>query len=135
MTAIDQTRSFHAGGIPVTGRDTITFGGNATYAYGTILARDTTTLKLVAYVKGGSTAGNGVPECLVLQNEGVTKTGGAGDVTNCLVYRQGRVIKEKLIILADGNSSNIDSTVIALLQRAGIEVVPSVQEHSTANNY
>lgn len=136
MAVVNQFVSFHAGGIPVTGpRETVTFAGNGTWAYGSILARDTTTLKLVPYVKGGVAAGNGVPECIVLDPAGVTKTGGAGDVTNVIVYRQGRVLKEKLIIIADGNSSNIDATVTALLQRAGIEVTASTIEHAGTNNY
>jgi hypothetical protein len=94
----------------------ITFAGAATFAKGTILARDTGTLKLVKFVKGGSTAGNGIP-CAVLTYP-VTATG-ASDVKS-RVLLAGEVIKEALVIDADGNDSNIDGAVIDQLRARGI---------------
>ena len=60
--------------------------------------------------------------------------GGAGDVTGALVLTAGKVRKDKLVIDADGNSSNIDNVVMSLLQSQGISVV-SVIDHAVANNF
>ena len=55
----------------------LTLAGADTIAAGTILARDTSTLNMVLFVKGGTTNGNGTPTT-VLEYE-VTATG-AGNV-------------------------------------------------------
>lgn len=133
MAIINQQTSMHGGELPVTRRETVTFAGTDSFVYGTILARDTSTNKLVLYVKGGSTNGNGIAHCIVAEDAGIGRTG-AGDVTNALVYVKGRVCREKLVIDADGTFTNIDNLVMGQLQVAGIDVF-SVQEHSTANNY
>ncbi len=114
-------------------RMTVTFAGSATFAYGTILARDTSTNKLVLYVKGGVANGNGVPAAILLEPNGITRVG-AGDVTGALVLTSGKVRLNKLIIAADGNSSNIDTTVMDLLQSKNISVT-SVLDHAVANNF
>lgn len=92
--------------------DIITFAGAATYSAGTILARSTASGKLIAYVKGGGVDGNGVPVAILTYD--VTATG-AGDISSRAgvsgVYR-----KEKLIILADGDASNVDNVVMDLLR-------------------
>lgn len=96
--------------------DLLTFGGAATVAAGTILARDTSTLKLVPYVKGGVTNGNGVPCTLVVDD---VTAAGAGDVpVRSLV--SGKVNATRLIINADGNGTNIDAAVLDQLRARSI---------------
>lgn len=94
----------------------MTFAGADTMAKGTIIARDTSSLKYVIYVKGGSTNGNGVPQGIL--TEEVVSTG-AGDVA-VRVGIAGDFRKERLIIDADGDDSNIDGAVIDLLLDVGL---------------
>lgn len=101
----------------------ITFGGVATLLAGCILARDTATLKMVPYVKGGSTNGNGVPDTVLLYP--VTSTG-SGDVMSDVLIR-GDVRKERLVINADGTDANIDGAVIDQLRARGITPVTTQQ--------
>src|SRR6187455_2840287 len=86
----------------------ITFGGGATLLAGTILARDTSTQKMVVYVKGGVANGNGVPDVVLLYP---VTAAGAGDVMSDVLI-SGGVRKERLVINADGNDTNIDGIVI-----------------------
>lgn len=113
-------------------RDTVTFGGSATYTYGTIFARDTTSNKYVPFVKGGTTNGNGVPAAILLEKS--INRGTAGDLVGVLLLTAGKVRKDKLIIAADGNASNIDSGVLALLRDQNIHAV-AVLDHAVANNF
>jgi hypothetical protein len=101
----------------------ITFAGAATFAAGCILARDTVSLKLVVYVKGGSTNGNGIPKAVLLYP--VTATG-AGDVMADVLILGG-VRKERLVINADGSDVNIDGAVIDQLRAVGITPVTTQQ--------
>lgn len=94
----------------------ITFAGADTFAPGTILARDSISLKHVLFVKGGSTNENGIPKG-VLTEEVVA--GGSGDEHARLMI-SGSVRKERLIIDADGDDSNIDGAVIDQLSDFGI---------------
>lgn len=87
--------------------EVITFGGAATYAAGTILARDSVSLKLVAFVKGGSTNQNGIPKAILTQ---AVTAAGAGDVASRAAI-SGVFNKKRLVINADGNDSNIDAAV------------------------
>lgn len=96
--------------------ETVTFDGEDTYLPGTILARDTVTDKLVPYVKGGNTNGDGVP-CAVLTYELYRST--AGDVY-ARVLVSGHVNRHRLVIHADGDGSNVDETVLDLLRARGI---------------
>lgn len=114
-------------------RETVTFAGTDTFVYGTIFARATDTGKLILYVKGGSTNGNGVPVAVLLEPNGITRTG-AGDVTGALVLTAGKVRKDKLVIDADGTSANVDAVVMSLLQSQGISVT-TVVDHAVANNF
>lgn len=113
-------------------RETVTFGGTATYVYGTIYARATDTGTLIPYVKGGSTNGNGVPVAIQL-DASINRTG-AGTVTGVLVLTAGKVRRDKLVILADGNATNIDAVVMSLLQSQNISAV-SALDHAVANNF
>lgn len=108
----------------------ITFGGVATLLKGCLLARSTSTLKLVPYVKGGSTNGNGIV-CAILPYA-VTSTG-AGDVKSRVLIKA-TVNKSRLVINADGTAANIDGTVIDLLRDVGftpieVQQLPGYDTH------
>lgn len=94
----------------------VTFAGAGTFAAGAILARDSSTLKLVIFVKGGVTAGNGIPKAVLTYP---VTSAGAGDV-KARVLISGKVRKERLVINADGDDSNIDAAVIDQLRAYGI---------------
>jgi hypothetical protein len=94
----------------------LTFTGVATYPAGTILARDSSTLKLIAFVKGGVTNGNGVPKAVLTYP--VTSTG-AGDV-GIRAMISGVVTKKRLVIFADLSDTNVDMAVRDQLRAVGI---------------
>lgn len=96
--------------------DTVTFAGADTLAPGTILARDSVSLKLVIFVKGGIVNENGIPK-VILTHELVAT--GAGDLP-ARVATKGEFRKDKLIIDADGDDSNIDAAVIDQLRDYGL---------------
>ena len=87
-----------------------------TYPVGTLLARDTSTLKLVPFVKGGSTNGNGIINS-VLSAELVAS---AAQDYGVSVMIAGQVDKDLLIIDADGNASNVDAAIVDELAKMGI---------------
>lgn len=122
MVAITKTTNDNGsvlapGGAEAAYRDElVTFAGAATFAAGTILARDSSTLKLVLFVKGGSTNGNGIPKAVLTYP---VTSAGAGDVKSRALIA-GHVRKEKLVINADGDDSNIDGAVIDQLRAYGI---------------
>jgi len=109
--------------------DTLTFAGAATVAAGTILARDSSTLKLVPYVKGGSTNENGIPKAVIAY---AVTAAGAGD-KRVRVAISGVFVKDKLIINADDDASNIDAAVLDQLRSYGI-VAESEVELNTLDN-
>jgi len=96
--------------------DIFTAGGAATFKKGMILARDSVTGKLVVFVKGGVTQENDIPKT-VLPFEVVAA--GAGDIT-VRVFTTARLRKDKLVINADGDDSNVDAVVIDELRDYGI---------------
>lgn len=107
----------------------LTFAGAATVKAGTILARDSVSLKLVPYVKGGVTNENGIPKALVTYD--VTATG-AGDVPiRALV--EGEINADRLVINADGDNSNVDAAVLDQLRVYGITPVDVAQLSSLDN--
>jgi hypothetical protein len=106
--------------------DLITFAGAGTLLAGTILARDSVSLKFVKFVKGGSTNQNGIPKAVLTAP--VTATG-AGDV-KAPVLIKGVVRKQRLVIDADANDSNIDGAVKDQLRAYGITPVSSLQTSS-----
>jgi hypothetical protein len=108
---------------------TVTFAGDDTFAEGTILARDSVSLKYVLFVKGGSTNQNGIPKAVLAHV--LTKVG-AGDLPARVIV-SGEVIKERLIIDADGNDSNIDAAVIDQLRDYGLRAV-SVKQLAKLDN-
>ncbi len=94
----------------------LTFGGAATVLAGTILARDSVSLKLVPYVKGGSTNQNGIPKAVVGYD--VVAAGAVDVPVRAIVF--GKVNKQRLIINADGTGANIDGAVLDQLRAFGI---------------
>ena len=91
----------------------LTLAGNDIIAEGTILARDSVSKKLVLFVKGGATNENGIPKVVLTYL--VNNTAGAGD-TALRAMVSGEVRKERLIIDADGDGSNVDNTVLDQLR-------------------
>jgi len=87
-----------------------------TYPVGTLLARNTSTLKLIPFVKGGTSNGNGIINS-VLTAELVATAAQDYDVS---VMIAGQVDKDLLIINADGNASNVDAAIVDELAKMGI---------------
>ena len=88
--------------------DVIAFTGAATLLRGTLLARDSVSLKLVPFVKGGSTNENGIPKAVLTYE---VSAAGAGDVPVRPLVK-GVVNRNRLVIDADGDDSNIDAAVV-----------------------
>jgi len=107
----------------------VTFAGTDAFVAGTILARSTATDKLVLFVKGGVTNGNGTPKAVLLYD--IERTG-AGDV-KARVCVKGHVNKDRLIIDSDGDDSNIDGAVLDQLRDYGI-VASNVQQLADLDN-
>lgn len=114
---------------PVHDDDVLTFAGAGTLLAGTILARDSVSLKLVPFVKGGSTNENGIPKA-VLRVE--TTATGAGDVP-CRPILAGRLRSRDLVIDADGDASNVDAAVLGQLRDYAIVAVGSTERSELDN--
>ena len=108
---------------PVFEDDTVTFAGAGTLKAGTILARDSVSLKLVPYVKGGATNENGIPKA-VLRDE--LTAAGAGDLP-CRPIIGGRIRKGDLVIDADGDASNVDAAVVDQLRDFSVIALGTTQ--------
>lgn len=109
--------------------DLLTFAGAGTVLEGTILARDSVSLKLVPYVKGGIANENGIPKAVVGYDVVAT---GAGDVAVRSII-SGDVREDKLIIDADGTGANIDNAVLDQLRDYNINAL-SVDELNILDN-
>lgn len=107
----------------------ITFAGAGTLLEGTILAVDSVSLKFVPFVKGGVTNENGIPKGILTYE--VTATG-AGDVQS-RVGVAGSYRKERLVIDADGDASNLDQFNIDQLRDYGLVPI-DVQELNILDN-
>lgn len=101
----------------------INFAGADTLVAGTIIARNTSTLKYQIYVKGGTTDGDGTPVGVLTYEVAVTASG--DEQIRPLV--KGTVKEERLVIDADGDNSNVDATVRDLLRQTGIVPVSTKQ--------
>jgi hypothetical protein len=101
----------------------LTFPGAATYVEGTLLAVDSVSLKYVPFVKGGATNQNGIVKALLASP---MTAGGAGDQPVRVIVK-GVVKKERLVIVADGDDSNIDRAVIDGLRDYGIQPLSTKQ--------
>lgn len=107
----------------------LTFEGAGTVLAGTILARDSVSLKLVPFVKGGATNQNGIAKALLTYD--VTATG-AGDI-RVRAAVAGKFRKERLIIAADGTGVNVDGAVLDGLRDYGLTPV-DVQQLAILDN-
>lgn len=92
--------------------DLLTFAGAGTVLAGTILARDSISLNLVPFVKGGTTNEDGIPKAVLTYD---VTAAGAGDVAIRDMV-SGSVRAERLIIDADGDASNVDAVVLDQLR-------------------
>ena len=109
--------------------DLLTFAGAATVLEGTILARDSVTLKLVPFVKGGATNENGIPKAVLTYD--VTAAGAGDESIRDMV--SGSVRAGRLIIDADGDASNIDAEVLDQLRDYSLITI-DVQELNIPDN-
>lgn len=109
--------------------DELTVGGAGTTPSGTILARDSATLKLIPFVKGGAVNDNGIPKAVLTYD---VVADGAGDIP-VRAGVSGEYRKERLIIAADGDASNVDSVVIDQLRDYGLVAI-DVQELNGLDN-
>ena len=105
------------------------FAGAATVPEGTILARDTSDLTLIPFVKGGSTNGDGIPNTVLTCD--VTATGAGNEDVRIPVDANVRF--DKLIIAADGDASNVDAAVLDGLRNYNI-TVENVRDLSELDN-
>lgn len=107
----------------------LTFTGAATVKAGTILARDSVSLKLVPYVKGGVVNENGIPKAIVTYD--VTATA-AGDI-KIRAWNNGVANFNRLVIDADGDNSNVDAAVLDQLRDYALVTI-DVQELNILDN-
>ncbi len=108
---------------PVFKDEKITFAGAGTLLEGTILARDSVSLLMVPYVKGGVTNENGIPKAVLTEELEAT---GAGDVAARPMV-EGLARANDLVIDADGDASNIDDAVLDQLRDYGITGLSTTQ--------
>lgn len=109
--------------------DLLTFAGAGTVIAGTILARDSVSDKLVPFVKGGAVNENGIPKAVVTYD---VVAAGAGD-ESIRAGVAGDYRKERLVIDADGDASNIDKVVEDQLRDYNIVPI-DVQELNILDN-
>jgi len=102
--------------------DTLNLASDATVKAGTILARDSSSLKLVVFVKGGSTNENGVPKAVLAYE----LDGSSGD-NPVRVMTGGIADKNRLVIHADGDNANVDAAVLDQLRDYGIAAIDVAQ--------
>lgn len=97
--------------------------GAKTFPAGTIFARDSVSLKLVVFAKGGSTNQNGIPKAV--STYPIVATGAQDIKIRALV--KGSVDKSKLIIDVDGTGANIDGAVLDQLR--DYDIIPIDVNH------
>ena len=114
---------------PVYEDDVLVFTAAGTVAAGTILARDSVSLKLVPYVKGGVANENGIPKAVL--TVAVTAAAAGDQPVRPLIA--GEVRRERLIINADGSGINIDAAVLDQLRDHNIAAI-SVQQTAVLDN-
>ena len=108
---------------PVFSDESLTFSGAETSLAGTILARDTSTMRMVPYVIGGSTNGNGIPKAILTQDVIAL---GAGNVA-CRPALSGQVRRSQIVINADGDNSNLTKAIEDQLLDFGLIVLSTNQ--------
>lgn len=107
----------------------LTFTAAGTIKQGTILARDSVSNNYVVYAKGGTTNGNGIPKA-VLTYDVVATAAGNKSFRPAIA---GEFRKERLIIAADGNATNVDATVTDAMRDYGLVAI-SVKELGAYDN-
>ncbi len=107
----------------------LTFAGATTSVEGTILARDSVSLKFVPYVIGGVTNENGIPKAVVTYD--VVAAGAGDEAIRAMV--SGNVRAERLVVDADGDASNITDAILDQLRDYGV-VALSVNELNILDN-
>ncbi len=90
----------------------LTFAGAGTVVAGTILARDSVSGSLVPYVVGGTTNEDGIPKAIITYD---VVADAAGDVP-VRAGVSGKYRKEKLVVDADGDGSNITAAILDSLR-------------------
>ena len=103
-------------------QELLTFASAKTIIAGTILARSSVTAKLVPFVIGG-TNGSNLP--IAVLNYDVTRTAIGDSAVSALIA--GTVIKERLIVDADGDGDNITAAILDQLRAAGVVAVATRQ--------
>lgn len=94
----------------------LSFAAPGAIAAGTLLARSVATGKLIPFVKGGITDGNGAAKAVLTYD---VSAAAAGDIpVRALV--SGHVNRARLIVAADGSGVNIDDAVLDQLRDFGI---------------
>jgi len=109
--------------------DALTFAGAGTVIAGTILARDSVSLKLVPYVIGGVTNENGIPKAILTYD--VTAAGAGDEQVRDMV--SGSVRGERLVVDADGDASNITAAILDQLRDYSLVTI-DVQELNILDN-
>ena len=107
----------------------LTFAGAATAIEGTILARDSVSLKFVPYVIGGVANENGIPKAVLTYD--VVAAGAGDEAIRAMVG--GRVRAERLVVDADGDATNITDAILDQLRDYSI-VAQSVAELNILDN-
>jgi hypothetical protein len=108
---------------PVHKDDLVRFAGAATLLAGTILARDSVSLLLVPFVKGGTTNANGVPVAVLGYQ--LAASGAATLAARPIVG--GEIRASQLIIAADADDSEVDAAVLDQLRDYSIIALSTVQ--------
>lgn len=111
--------------------DVLVVPANTTYLEGTILARDSVSGNLVAFVSGGTSNENGIPKT-VLSYAVANDTASSVDQP-VRVPVTAKVRKERLVIAADGDASNVTKAVEDQLRDYGIHPV-NVDDLSLLDN-
>lgn len=107
----------------------LTVAGAGTTKAGTLLARDSVSGKYVVFVKGGSTNGNGIVKAVLTYDVVAT---GAGD-KSIRAAIEGQFRKERLVIAADGNATNVDAAVLDAMRDYGLVAI-SVKQLAAYDN-
>jgi hypothetical protein len=103
--------------------------GPHTVKAGTILARDSVSLKLVPFVKGGSTNENGIPKA-VIGYEATKAASGDIRVRACV---DGDLDSGLLIIHADGTGANVDAKVLDQMRDYSLIALPATELQTLDN--
>ena len=112
---------------------TLTASSEVTYKRGSILARDTSTGLLVEYVKGGSTNGNGVPITVLSEETTVTAAEVSAGTCKVSCFTEATLRQDRLVIVADGDASNVDHVELDGLRNMNIDV-SKVTDQSVLDN-